>query len=131
VRIVGHGTEDRLVSAAVEGQQGRNLVPSVDSSFGLGTLPFLLSVIAGATDVISFLGLDGLFTAHITGNLVILAAHIVHGGAAPLHEDWYRQHRRQDALNDPGGQSRRGSETLRSRALVITSTTLEPSTSDG
>ena len=84
MRIVGHGTEDRLVSAAVEGQEGRNLVPSVDSSFGLGTLPFLLSVIAGATDVISFLGLDGLFTAHITGNLVILASHIVRGGAAPL-----------------------------------------------
>jgi uncharacterized membrane protein YoaK (UPF0700 family) len=29
-------------------------------------------------------GLDGLFTAHITGNLVILAAHMVSGGAAPL-----------------------------------------------
>ena len=72
------------MSAAVEGQEGRNLVPSVDSSFGLGMLPFLLSVIAGATDVISFLGLDGLFTAHITGNLVILASHIVRGGAAPL-----------------------------------------------
>lgn len=72
------------MSAAVEGQENRNLVPSVDSSFWLGTLPFLLSVIAGATDVISFLGLYGLFTAHITGNLVILAAHIVSGGPAPL-----------------------------------------------
>jgi uncharacterized membrane protein YoaK (UPF0700 family) len=47
-------------------------------------LPFVLSVIAGATDVISFLELDGLFTAHITGNLVVLAAHVVNGGAAPL-----------------------------------------------
>ena len=28
-------------------------------------------------NVISFLGLGGLFTAHITGNLVILAAHVV------------------------------------------------------
>jgi uncharacterized membrane protein YoaK (UPF0700 family) len=72
------------VSAAVEGQEKRNLVPSVDSSSCLRMLPFLLSVIAGATDVISFLGLDGLFTAHITGNLVILAAHIVSGGSAPL-----------------------------------------------
>jgi uncharacterized membrane protein YoaK (UPF0700 family) len=34
---------------------------------------------AGATDVIGFLGLGGLFTAHITGNLVILAAHYVSG----------------------------------------------------
>ena len=34
----------------------------------------VLSVTAGCTDIISFLGLNGLFTAHITGNLVILAA---------------------------------------------------------
>jgi len=40
-------------------------------------LPVVLSLIAGSADVISFLGLGGLFTAHITGNLVILAAHIV------------------------------------------------------
>jgi uncharacterized membrane protein YoaK (UPF0700 family) len=42
-------------------------------------LPFVLSVLAGATDIISFLGFNGLFTAHITGNLVILAAKIVAG----------------------------------------------------
>jgi uncharacterized membrane protein YoaK (UPF0700 family) len=42
-------------------------------------LPIVLSVIAGATDIIGFLGLNGLFTAHITGNLVVLAAHIVVG----------------------------------------------------
>jgi len=40
-------------------------------------LPFVLSVIAGATDIIGFLGLNGLFTSHITGNIVVLAAHIV------------------------------------------------------
>jgi len=39
----------------------------------------VLSVIAGATDSIGFLGLNGLFTAHITGNLVVLAAHVVAG----------------------------------------------------
>ncbi len=39
-------------------------------------LPPLLSVIAGSADVTSFLGL-GLFSAHVTGNLVILTAHIV------------------------------------------------------
>jgi uncharacterized membrane protein YoaK (UPF0700 family) len=38
-------------------------------------LPAALSATAGATDVTSFLALGGLFTAHITGNLVILAAH--------------------------------------------------------
>jgi uncharacterized membrane protein YoaK (UPF0700 family) len=42
-------------------------------------LPFVLSLTAGATDVIGFLGLNGLFTAHITGNLVVLAAHVVAG----------------------------------------------------
>jgi uncharacterized membrane protein YoaK (UPF0700 family) len=47
-------------------------------------LPFILSVIAGSADVISFLALGGLFNAHITGNLVILAAHIVSGGAAQI-----------------------------------------------
>jgi uncharacterized membrane protein YoaK (UPF0700 family) len=36
----------------------------------------LLSVIAGGTDAISFLGL-GLFSAHVTGNLIILIAHLV------------------------------------------------------
>jgi uncharacterized membrane protein YoaK (UPF0700 family) len=38
-----------------------------------------LSLIAGSTDIIGFLGLNGLFTSHITGNLVVLAAHIVAG----------------------------------------------------
>jgi uncharacterized membrane protein YoaK (UPF0700 family) len=42
-------------------------------------LPFVLSTIAGSTDIIGFLGLNGLFTAHITGNIVVLAAHVVTG----------------------------------------------------
>ena len=49
----------------------------------VSALPAALSLIAGSADVISFLGL-GLFNAHITGNLVILAAHIVARGAADL-----------------------------------------------
>ncbi len=57
-------------------------VPSVDISPATKVLPTVLSLIAGSADVISFLGLGGLFTAHITGNLVILAAHIVTGGEA-------------------------------------------------
>jgi uncharacterized membrane protein YoaK (UPF0700 family) len=58
--------------------------PSVDSSPGLRLLPFVLSVIAGSCDVISFVGLGGLFTAHITGNLAILAAHILSGEPAEV-----------------------------------------------
>jgi uncharacterized membrane protein YoaK (UPF0700 family) len=42
-------------------------------------LLFVLSLVAGSTDIIGFLGLNGLFTSHITGNLVVLAAHIVAG----------------------------------------------------
>jgi uncharacterized membrane protein YoaK (UPF0700 family) len=44
----------------------------------------VLGVIAGSSDVISFLGLGGLFTAHITGNLVILAAHVLGGEPAQV-----------------------------------------------
>ena len=42
-------------------------------------LPLLLSIIAGMVDVIGFLSL-GLFTAHVTGNLVMIAAQLVRGG---------------------------------------------------
>lgn len=42
-------------------------------------LPAILSVVAGSADVITFLGLGGLLSAHITGNMAILAAHIVSG----------------------------------------------------
>jgi uncharacterized membrane protein YoaK (UPF0700 family) len=47
-------------------------------------LPFVLSLIAGSTDIIGFLGLNGLFTAHITGNIVVLAARIVAGNPTVL-----------------------------------------------
>ena len=45
----------------------------------LSILPLALSLIAGSTDTIGFLRLNGLFTAHITGNLVVLAAHVING----------------------------------------------------
>jgi uncharacterized membrane protein YoaK (UPF0700 family) len=44
------------------------------------SLSFVLSTTAGTVDVIGFLALDGLFTAHITGNLVVLAVHYTTGG---------------------------------------------------
>ena len=49
---------------------------------GLKLMTAVLSLIAGSMDALSFLGLGGLFTAHITGNLVILAAHVAAGGTA-------------------------------------------------
>jgi uncharacterized membrane protein YoaK (UPF0700 family) len=54
--------------------------PAAD--LAIRALPFVLSVIAGSTDIIGFLGLNGLFTAHITGNIVVLAAHTVAGDPA-------------------------------------------------
>jgi uncharacterized membrane protein YoaK (UPF0700 family) len=57
---------------------------SVEDTFGTKLLPFVLSITAGGVDVISFLGLGGLFTAHITGNLVILAAKLVAGEQSPV-----------------------------------------------
>jgi uncharacterized membrane protein YoaK (UPF0700 family) len=58
--------------------------PSVDNSRAVQALLIVLSVTAGCTDIIGFLVLNGLFTAHITGNLVILAAHIGGGGEAQI-----------------------------------------------
>jgi uncharacterized membrane protein YoaK (UPF0700 family) len=42
-------------------------------------LPAVLALLAGVTDVTSWILLGGLFTAHITGNLVVLAANLVSG----------------------------------------------------
>jgi uncharacterized membrane protein YoaK (UPF0700 family) len=51
----------------------RNEFAGIDSR-----LPVLLSTVAGLVDVIGFLSL-GLFTAHVTGNLVVIAAALVQG----------------------------------------------------
>jgi uncharacterized membrane protein YoaK (UPF0700 family) len=65
-------------------QHVTSALPSVDDSSGLMLLPFVLSMIAGSADVIGFLGLGGLLTAHITGNLVLLVARIVANEPVPL-----------------------------------------------
>ena len=55
----------------------------VDVSSVERRLPPVLSIIAGMVDVIGFLSL-GLFTAHVTGNLVVIAAQLVRGGPPHL-----------------------------------------------
>jgi uncharacterized membrane protein YoaK (UPF0700 family) len=57
---------------------------SIDDSLCAKLLPFVLSVAAGSVDIIGFLGLDGLFTAHVTGNVVVLAAKLVAHEEAPV-----------------------------------------------
>lgn len=49
-------------------------------------LLLLLSAVAGSSDAISFLGLNGLFTAHITGNIVVLISHLVASGQAGISQ---------------------------------------------
>jgi uncharacterized membrane protein YoaK (UPF0700 family) len=48
------------------------------------TLAFLLTVIAGYVDTAGFLALQGLFTAHVTGNFVTLGAALVNGTSGIL-----------------------------------------------
>jgi uncharacterized membrane protein YoaK (UPF0700 family) len=48
-------------------------------------LPPLLSALAGTVDVISFLSLK-LFTAHVTGNFVVIAALLVRGGPPNVNQ---------------------------------------------
>jgi uncharacterized membrane protein YoaK (UPF0700 family) len=43
------------------------------------SIPALLSLNGGFVDTVGFLGLQGLFTAHVTGNFVTLAATLVSG----------------------------------------------------
>jgi Protein of unknown function (DUF1275) len=61
-----------MMSPEAEGRTAWVSAPSVDSSLSTKLRPSVLSVTAGSVDVIGFVGLGGLFTAHITGNLAIL-----------------------------------------------------------
>lgn len=66
---------------AVHAGTGASLVAM--SSRSEWCLPTLLSVIAGMVDVIGFLSL-GIFTAHVTGNIVVLGALVVrHNRVSP------------------------------------------------
>src|SRR5882724_8085523 len=72
------------MSETVERGTPRFRTPSIENSLSSRLLPTVLSIIAGSVDAIGFLGLGGLFTAHITGNLVFLAGHLVSGSGAPV-----------------------------------------------
>jgi uncharacterized membrane protein YoaK (UPF0700 family) len=50
----------------------------------LPVLPILLSLTAGYVDTAGYVGLQGLFTAHVTGNFVTLGASLVSGTSGTL-----------------------------------------------
>lgn len=56
---------------------------SVDDSSALRLLPLVLSLVAGSVDIIGFLW-HGLFVAHITGNLALVAARVVAGSSVGI-----------------------------------------------
>jgi len=76
-------TETFTASAPQHGWDTGVRVTSVNDSLAADALPIVLSIIAGSMDTIGFLGLNGLFTAHVTGNVVVLAAKFVAGEQAP------------------------------------------------
>jgi len=75
---MGTPGEHDAVAGNVRPQNRAVSAPPMDAhtSHRARLLPIMLSVVAGSADVTSFLGL-GLFSAHVTGNLVLLTAHIV------------------------------------------------------
>jgi uncharacterized membrane protein YoaK (UPF0700 family) len=52
-----------------------------DEARTLSRIPPLLSVVAGMVEVLGLLMLGGLFTGHVTGNIVVIAALLVRGGS--------------------------------------------------
>jgi uncharacterized membrane protein YoaK (UPF0700 family) len=50
----------------------------------LSAIPILLSVTAGYVDTAGYLALQGLFTAHVTGNFVTLGASLISGTSGAL-----------------------------------------------
>ena len=84
MRNFGLARQEGSLGACAVQQRVEFTPPLIGNSVVRRALPVVLSVVAGTVDVIAFLALGGLFTAHITGNIVILAARFVAGEQAPL-----------------------------------------------
>ena len=73
----------RMPSPDADLTRPRTFAPPLAELLGVSMLPVVLSMIAGSVDVIGLYALD-MFTSHITGNLVLLAARIVGGEPARI-----------------------------------------------
>jgi uncharacterized membrane protein YoaK (UPF0700 family) len=72
-----------LVFARKSHVERTSIIPSDDATMLLRMeerLPAVLSIIAGMVDLTGFFMLGNIFTAHITGNLVVASALVVRGG---------------------------------------------------
>jgi uncharacterized membrane protein YoaK (UPF0700 family) len=58
------------------------------SAMNSSVMTRLLSLNAGFVDTVDFLGLQGLFAAHVTGNFVTLAAAFVYGSHGTIGKIW-------------------------------------------
>jgi hypothetical protein len=75
-RASGFYSKPRVVTAESQG--------SVVKPASIAALPVLLSVTAGYVDTAGYVALQGLFTAHVTGNFVTLGASPVSGTSLML-----------------------------------------------
>jgi uncharacterized membrane protein YoaK (UPF0700 family) len=75
-RAPGHGQIDKTAGG------GAGIIASSSEDIVLKlTIPVVMSLNAGVLDTAGFLALQGLFTAHVTGNFVTLGASVVFGGS--------------------------------------------------
>ncbi len=83
----GRGDTIAITSALNSSSNGEAPIPEGRTNMkfsSIPAMPVLLSVTAGYVDTAGYLALQGLFTAHVTGNFVTLGASLVTGTSGAL-----------------------------------------------